>query len=72
MLSQTLLQQHFRKLLIKEGVSIIEMLDYIGWKRNKFGAHNDGERVAVISEDDFIVFQKYFTKATRVLLEYLD
>ena len=63
---------HFRKLLIKEGVSIIEMLDYIGWKRNKFGAHNDGERVAIISEEEFKVFQEYFTKATRVLLEYLD
>ena len=63
---------HFRNLLIKEGDSIIKMLDYVGLKRNRFGAHNDGDRVAVISKKDFKVFQEYFTKTTRVLLEYLD
>lgn len=48
------------------------MLDFLGQKRNKFGAHNDGENVAVISEEDFKKTQDYLTKATRILLDYLD
>lgn len=63
---------HFRKLLINEGSNLIMMLDYLGQKRNKFGAHNDGENVAVISEEDFKKTQDYLTKATRILLDYLD
>ena len=60
------------KLLINEGTDIIRILDFIGKMRNSYGAHNDGDQVAVISEDDFKVFQEYFTKATRILLDYID
>lgn len=63
---------HFRKLLLKNGKEIIDILDYEGKMRNTYGAHNDGEKVQMISEEEFNQFQRYFTEATVMLLEYLD
>lgn len=62
----------FRKLLLTEGTDIIEYLDFINTKRNKFGAHNDGTKPVQISDADYSKFDEYYRKATRLLIEYID
>ena len=62
----------FRKLILTEGTDIIEYLDFINNKRNKFGAHNDGTKPVQISNEDYIKFNDYYRKATKLLLEYID
>lgn len=62
----------FRKLLLTEGTDIIAYLDFINNKRNKFGAHNDGTKPVEISDEDFKIFNDYYLKATKLLIEYID
>lgn len=62
----------FRKLLLTEGTDIIEYLDFINNKRNKFGAHNDGTKPVQISDEDYAKFDEYYRKATKLLIEYID
>lgn len=63
---------NFRKLLIKEGNSIIEKLDYINEKRNKYGAHMDGVEPMEISKNSYQLYQAYFNEVTKVLIKYMD
>ena len=62
----------FRRLLLKEGVGIIEDLDFINRIRNKYGAHNDGTKLTEISQGDFLKFQEKFKKCTIQLIDYMD
>ncbi len=62
----------FRKLLIKEGTTIIDYLDDVNQLRNQFGGHNDGTAVVEISETDYQKFYEDFIKSTRILLDYID
>ncbi len=62
----------FRKLLLTEGTDIIQMLDYINEKRNKYGAHNDGTKPVEIPQDEYIIYQDYFKKVTVMLVNYMD
>lgn len=65
-------KSHFRKLLLNEGPDIIEKLDFASNVRNKFGAHNDGDRPSEISEQEYEKFQQDFEKVTQLLLKYID
>ena len=62
----------FRKLLLTGGTDIIQMLDYINEKRNKYGAHNDGTKPIEIPQDEYIIYQDYFKKVTVMLVNYMD
>ena len=62
----------FRRLLIEKGPDIIEYLDYVNLKRNRFGAHNDGTTSVEIPDDEFKQFYDNFVKSTRILLDYID
>lgn len=62
----------FKKLLLKEGIGIIEDLDFINQIRNKYGAHNDGTKPIEISETLFYEFQEKFKKCTVLLINYMD
>ena len=62
----------FRRLLLNDGIGIIEMLDYINEQRNKFGAHNDGTKPKEIPLDEYRVYQDYFKKVTVLLINYMD
>ena len=63
---------NFRKLLINEGNSIIDMMDYINEKRNKYGAHIDGVEPNEISNRIYETYQEYFKKVTQILLKYME
>ena len=65
-------ESHFRKLLLSEGPDIIEKLDSASNLRNKFGAHNDGDRPSEISGQEYEKFQQDFEKVTQLLLKYFD
>ena len=65
-------QSKFRKLLLTEGIDIIQMLDFINEKRNKYGAHNDGTKPLEIPQEDYRVYQDYFKKVTVLLVNYMD
>lgn len=62
----------FRKLLLTEGCHIIEKLDYINEKRNRYGAHHDGTKPREISLDEYQIYQEYFKKVTILLVKYMD
>lgn len=62
----------FRKLLLTEGIDIIQMFDFINDKRNKYGAHNDGTKPLEIPLEDYRTYQDYFKKITVLLINYMD
>ncbi|WP_312072186.1 hypothetical protein [Anaerotignum propionicum] len=62
----------FRKLLLTEGIDIIQMFDFINEKRNKYGAHNDGTELLEIPQEDYRKYQDYFKKITVLLINYMD
>ena len=65
-------QSLFKKLLLKEGIGIIEDMDFINQIRNKYGAHNDGTAPIEIPEPLFLEFQAKFKKCTVLLINYMD
>ena len=62
----------FRRMLLTEDIDIIQMLDFINDKRNKYGAHNDGTKPLEIPQDDYRKYQDYFKKITVLLINYMD
>ena len=62
----------FRKLIIAEGVKIINMFDEISNDRNTFGAHNDGTEARIMPKAEYDRFDKNFKEVTKLLLEYID
>ena len=62
----------FRKLILKEGVKIIELFDEISNDRNTYGAHNDGTEARIMPKAEYDRFDKNFKEVTKLLLEYID
>lgn len=62
----------FRRLLMEQGIEIIQYLDFINYWRNKIGGHVDGVKPMQITNEEYSMLNDYFVKATRLLLDYID